>query len=154
MPPLKQGSHAPPQKSHSHQNGHFYQSYLENKLKSQNIEEKYSQTDFTPRLEQELVLGQYLEAKLGSDLSELKVRRPKLSKSEQNLSKVENSCSYASLKKTQNTVSSEENLRFSRWESEVCYVRPNLRASSSTELKISSQNPEIVMVDYGQEEII
>jgi len=154
MPPLKHGSHAPLQKSHSHQNGHYYQSYLENKLKSQNIEEKYSQTDFTPRLEQELVLGQYLEAKLGSDLSELKVRRPKLSKSEQNLSKVENSCSYASLKKPKNTVSSEENLRFSKWESEVCYVRPNLRASSSTELKISSQNPEIVMVDYGQEEII
>ena len=115
---------------------------------------KYSQTDFTPRQEQELVLGQYLEAKLGSDFTELKVRRPKLSKSEQNLSKVENPCSYSSLKKTKNSVSSEENLRFSKWESEVCYVRPNLRASSSSELKISSQNPEIVMVDYGQEEII
>lgn len=154
MPPLRHGSHAPLQKSYSHQNGHYYQSYLENKLKSQNIEEKYSQTDFTPRLEQELVLGQYLEAKLGSDFTELKVRRPKLSKSEQNLSKVENPCSYSSLKKPKNSVSSEENLRFSKWESEVCYVRPNLRASSSSELKISSQNPEIVMVDYGQEEII
>jgi len=155
-PALKQGVHQTLQKSYSYQNGHYYQSYLENKLKSQNIEDKYSQTDFTPRLEQELVLGQYLEAKLGTDLSELKLRRPTLSKSEQNLSKVKNSCSYASLKKQKDTItSSEENLRFSKWESEVCYVRPNLKSSSSTELQISSQqNPEIVMVDYGQEEII
>lgn len=154
IPPLKYGSHTPLQKSYSYQNGHYYQSYLENKLKSQNIEEKCSQTDFTPRLEQELVLGRYLEAKLGTDLSELKVRRPKLSKSEQNLSQIEHSCSFVNVSKTKNVVSSEENLRFSKWESEVCYVRPNLRTSNSTELKISSQNPEIVIVDYGQEEII
>lgn len=154
MLPLQYGSHSPLQKSYSYQNGHFYQSYLENKLKSQSNEEKCSQTDFTPRLEQELVLGQYLEAKMGSDLSELKVRRQKLSKSEQNLSRIKNSGSFCNLNNNKNLVSSEENLSLSKWESEVCYVRPNLRTSNSTELKISSQNPEIVIVDYGQEEII
>jgi len=150
VPPLiKLGSHVPLQKSYSYQNGYYYQSYLENKLKSQNIEEKCSQTDFTPRLEHELVLGQYLEAKLGSDLTELKVRRPKLSKSEQNLSQLENSGSlnHQELDKIKNLVSSEENIRFSKWESEICYVQP-------LKLQVPSQNPEIVMVEYGQEEII
>jgi len=147
VPPLsKHGSHAPLQKSYSYQNGHFYQSYLENKLKSQNIEEKYSQTDFTPRLEQELVLGEYLEAKLGTDLKQLKVRRSKLSKSEQNLTQLEVECSVAPREKSKNLVSSEENIRFSKWESEVCFFQPKLQ--------VPSQNPEIVMVDYGQEEII
>jgi len=133
----------------------FYKSYLENKLQSQILENKYSQTDFTPRLEQELVLGEYLETRLGTDLSELKVTKSELSKSEQNLSKAaKHACSYFSLKKQRDQRNSEENLRSSRWEGEVCYVRPNLKPSTSTELKVASQNPEIVMVDYGQEEII
>jgi len=133
----------------------FYKSYLENKLQSQILENKYSQTDFTPRLEQELVLGEYLETRLGTDLSELKVTKSELSRSEQNLSKAaKHACSYFSLKKQRGQRNSEENLRSSRWEGEVCYVRPNLKPSTSTELKVASQNPEIVMVDYGQEEII
>ena len=133
----------------------FYKSYLENKLQSQILENKYSQTDFTPRLEQELVLGEYLETRLGTDLSELKVTKSELSRSEQNLSKAaKHACSYFSLKKQRGLRNSEENLRSSRWEGEVCYVRPNLKPSTSTELKVTSQNPEIVMVDYGQEEII
>jgi len=140
----------------THQNKEqFYKSYVENKLQSQINENKYSQTDFTPRLEQELVLGEYLETRLGTDLSELKVTKSELSRSEQNLSKAaKQTCSYFSLKKQRGPRYSEESLRCPRWESEVCYVRPNLKPSNSTELKVASQNPEIVMVDYGQEEII
>lgn len=141
------------QKSFSDQ---IYKSYLENKLESQILENKYSQTDFTPRLEQELVLGQYLETRLGTDLGELKVSRSDLSKSEQNLSQVakQKPCSYSSLKKQKSSKNSDENIRLSKWESEVCFVRPNLKPSNSIDLEVSSRNPEIVMVDYGQEEII
>jgi len=129
----------------------FYKSYLENKLQSQILENKYSQTDFTPRLEHELVLGEYLETRLGTDLSVLKVTKSELSRSEQNLSKVGKQIySYSSLKKQRETSGD----RYSKWESEVCYVRPNMKPSKSMELKAASQNPEIVMVDYGQEEII
>ena len=77
------------------------------------------------------------------------MRRPKLSKSEQNLSQLENSGSlnHQELDKIKNLVSSEENIRFSKWESEICYVQP-------LKLQVPSQKPEIVMVEYGQEEII
>lgn len=53
-------------------------SYLESKVANNNInkatKEGFSQTEFSGDLEQELVLGQYLENKLGPDLKELKVK--------------------------------------------------------------------------------
>lgn len=53
-------------------------SYLESKVANNNInkatKEGFSQTEFSGDLEQEIVLGQYLEHKLGPDLKELKVK--------------------------------------------------------------------------------
>ena len=55
-----------------------YHSYLESKVANKNVnkatKEGFSQTEFSGDLEQEIVLGQYLEHKLGPDLKELKVK--------------------------------------------------------------------------------
>ena len=53
----------------------FYHSYLESKVSSiGGTKEGFSQTDFPTDFEQEIVLGQYLENKLGPDFQELKVK--------------------------------------------------------------------------------
>ena len=52
----------------------FYKSYLESKVSRRGTKEGFSQTDFPTDYEQEIVLGQYLEQKLGPDLQELKVK--------------------------------------------------------------------------------
>ena len=55
-----------------------YHSYLESKVAISNenkaTKEGFSQTEFSDDMEQEIVLGQYLENKLGPDLKELKVK--------------------------------------------------------------------------------
>ena len=55
-----------------------YHSYLESKVAISNenkaTKEGFSQTEFSDDMEQEIVLGQYLEHKLGPDLKEFKVR--------------------------------------------------------------------------------
>ena len=67
--------------SPSENNKDNYQSYLQSKLSDNNrlepqkqLKEGFSQTDFQDDLEQEIVLGQYLESKLGQDLSDLRVK--------------------------------------------------------------------------------
>ena len=52
----------------------FYHSYLESKVSYRGTKEGFSQTDFPTDFEQEIVLGQYLENKLGPDFQELKVK--------------------------------------------------------------------------------
>ena len=42
-----------------------------------NTKEGFSQTDFPEEVEQEVVLGQYLESKLGQDLDTIKVKMTK-----------------------------------------------------------------------------
>ena len=73
--------------------------------------EEFSQTDFQNNLEQEIVLGEYLETKLGPDFKQLKVKLSNNSK-RNNLSDVAN----------------------------ISVTRSNV--------------PEIVIVEYEQEEII
>jgi len=73
--------------------------------------EEFSQTDFQNNLEQEIVLGEYLETKLGPDFKQLKVNLSNNSK-RNNLSDVAN----------------------------ISVTRSNV--------------PEIVIVEYEQEEII
>ena len=55
-----------------------YHSYLESKVAISNenkaTKEGFSQTEFSDDMEQEIVLGQYLENKLGPDLKEFKVK--------------------------------------------------------------------------------
>ena len=55
-----------------------YHSYLESKVAKSNenkaTKEGFSQTEFSDDMKQEIVLGQYLEHKLGPDLQELKVK--------------------------------------------------------------------------------
>ena len=73
--------------------------------------EEFSQTEFNSGYEQEIVLGKYLESKLGQDFSQLKV---KLSANNEN---------------------SDDNI-------------------SATHNKQTNLPPDIVIVEYDQEEII
>jgi len=63
---------------HDHNRDSKNHSYLESKVANNNInkatKEGFSQTEVSGDLEQEIVLGQYLEHKLGPDLKELKVK--------------------------------------------------------------------------------
>jgi len=141
-------------KSYSH-NG-FPKSIKVDSYTSQKIDDKCSQTDFTPFLEQELVLGQYLEHKLGSDLGEIKVNRPQLSKSELDLNNIGNSFITAGVLNSKNLVSSDRNLNISKWEGEIhhCQSKNESSVPFMTELKVARQNPGIFMVNNDQEEII
>jgi len=123
---------------------------------SQKINDKCSQTEFTPFLEQELVLGQYLEHKLGSDLSEIKVNRPQLSKSELDLNNIENDLYTAGILNSKNLVSSDRNLNISKWDGEIHHCQSINESSVPflTELKVARQNPGTFMVNNDQEEII
>ena len=80
-----------------------YHSYLESKVANKNVnkatKEGFSQTEFSGDLEQEIVLGQYLEHKLGPDLQELKV---KISPTDNHLSETHDN--IASKQQCSNTV--------------------------------------------------
>jgi len=142
--------------SKSYSSNGFPKSNKADSYTSQNIDDKCSQTEFTPFLEQELVLGQYLEHKLGSDLSEIKVNRPQLSKSELDLNNIGNDVNTAGVFYSKNLVSSDKNLNISKWEGEIHHCQSNNESSVpfTTELKVARQNPGIIMVNNDQEEII
>ena len=74
----------------------FYQSYLESKVSRRGTKEGFSQTDFPTDFEQEIVLGQYLERKLGPDFQELKVKysQNNLTSDTQAINKVTNTINH------------------------------------------------------------
>lgn len=149
--------------------------------KSQIIEEKYSPTEFSALLEQELVIGHYFKSQLGERSSRSDQTR-NLSRSDQtrSLSRSDQSGNMSRSDQSGNMSRSDQSgsmsrsdqsgsmsrdissaphhqeretgddLHFSRWESEVCFVQRN----SLQHRPRNTGNPEIVIVDYGQEEII
>merc|ERR1712059_209837 len=137
--------------------------------KSQIIEEKYSPTEFSALLEQELVIGHYLKSQLGERSSRNLSRSDQtrnlsrsdqmrsLSRSDQigNMSRSDQIGNMSRSDQLGNMSRSAPNhqetgddLQFSRWESEVCFMQSN---SLQHRPRTAAGNPEIVIVDYGQE---
>merc|ERR1712059_200411 len=128
--------------------------------KSQIIEEKYSPTEFSALLEQELVIGHYLKSQLGERSSRNLSRSDQtgnMSRSDQlgNMSRSDQLGNMSRSDQIGNMSRSAPNhqetgddLQFSRWESEVCFMQSN---SLQHRPRTAAGNPEIVIVDYGQE---
>merc|ERR1712059_21728 len=146
--------------------------------KSQIIEEKYSPTEFSALLEQELVIGHYLKSQLGERSSRNLSRSDQtrnLSRSDQmrslprsdqigNMSRSDQLGNMSRSDQLGNMSRSDQignmsrsapnhqetgdDLQFSRWESEVCFMQSN---SLQHRPRTAAGNPEIVIVDYGQE---
>jgi hypothetical protein len=105
--------------------------------KSQILKENCSQTEFNSLLEQELVIGHYVESKLHSEEIEV----------------VESDKDVLTSPPSKQPLFSrnDDDLQLSLWESEVCLVK---KSPIQQTRPASTERTEIVIVDYGLEEII